>query len=47
MKGNAGRGGKVFVVSQGSGGAFFERVELGTGKREQRCDPTTATCIAP
>ncbi len=41
------RGGKVFVVSQGSAGAFFERVDLATGKREQRCDPATATCAAP
>jgi outer membrane protein assembly factor BamB len=39
------QGNKVFVVSQASGGSFFERVDLATGKREARCDPNRATCV--
>jgi outer membrane protein assembly factor BamB len=38
---------KVLVVSQGSGGSFFESVDLATGKRERRCDPAVGRCVTP
>lgn len=41
------QGPKVFVVSQGSAGSFYERVDLATGKREHRCDPETSRCSVP
>lgn len=41
------RGPKVYVVSQGSGGSFFERVDVATGKRELRCDVASARCAPP
>ena len=41
------QGPKVFVVRQGSGGSFFERVDLASGTRERRCDPDTARCAVP
>lgn len=40
------RGDDLFVVSQGASGAFFERLSLATGRREQRCLEPEATCAA-
>lgn len=38
---------KVYAVSQGAAGSFFERLDLATGTRERRCDPVAGTCAPP